>query len=131
MLETLDYTIRIGSTLASQYTDLSIFRFISRLCLRSTLRLLLKKLPFIRAVRDIVKPRLIFSRTNGPSESPAALPPPPYYRTFLYSSLSYTILLKIIYLLAPRETLGGPETTVVQLIADAKPSLLLGNIAIL
>ena len=33
MLETLDYTIR-------QYTDLFIFRFVSLLCLRSTLRLL-------------------------------------------------------------------------------------------
>ena len=35
LLETLDYTIRIGTW---QYTDLFIFRFVSLLCLRSTLR---------------------------------------------------------------------------------------------
>ena len=38
MLETLDYTIRIGSTPIHQYT---VFRFVSLLCLRSTLRLFL------------------------------------------------------------------------------------------
>ena len=42
--EALDYTIRIGSN-----TDLSIFRFVSLLCLRSTLRLL--ETSFLRSKR--------------------------------------------------------------------------------
>ena len=40
-LETLDFTIRIGTW---QYTNLFILRFVSLLCLRSTLRLVLVSL---------------------------------------------------------------------------------------
>ena len=39
MLETLDYTIRIGSTPTFLYFFLYLFRFVSLHCLRSTLRL--------------------------------------------------------------------------------------------
>ena len=53
MFETLDYTIRIGSTL---YTDLFIFRFVSLLCLRSTLRLLQINTCFYCITEERTKP---------------------------------------------------------------------------